>query len=105
MGRIVIAVYRPKPGQEAVLDGLVEGHVAVLREQGLATDRPATVMRAGDGTVVEIFEWVSNEAADSAHANPVVAALWGEFAAASEFLPMNAVAESADMFPHFEAIR
>lgn len=105
MGRIVIAVYKPKPGHEAALDKLVEGHVGILREQGLATDRPVSVMRAEDGTIIEIFEWASLKAIEDAHTNQVVQALWGEFAAASDFLPMNAVPESAGMFPDFEVVR
>ncbi|MFT5080819.1 MAG: hypothetical protein ACI9D0_001900 [Bacteroidia bacterium] len=104
MGRIVIAVYKPKPGQEAVLDKLVEGHVGILREQGLATDRPVSVMRAADGTVIEIFEWASLKAIEDAHTNQVVQGLWGEFAAACDFIPLSAVPEAAGMFPDFEAV-
>lgn len=36
-------------------------------------------MEAGDGTVVEVFEWKSQAAIDSAHTNPEVQRLWKFF--------------------------
>jgi hypothetical protein len=46
VGRIVIAVYRPKPGMEWRLLAVVGRHMPVLRAGGLISDRPAQVMRA-----------------------------------------------------------
>ena len=59
MGEIVVACYKPKPGKEAALDQLMKTHVEILRIEGLATDRKSIVMKAKDGTVVEVFEWKS----------------------------------------------
>ena len=42
---IVIAMYRPKEGKAEALRALVEGHVSLLRERGLATPRAPIVMR------------------------------------------------------------
>lgn len=67
MGRFVIVAYRPRPGREAALDALVEKHVRVLAEERLVTDRVPCVMKAADGTVVEVFEWASAEAIARAH--------------------------------------
>jgi len=39
-------------------------------------------MRTADGTIVEIFEWVSLEAIAGAHENPAVLDLWKRFQAA-----------------------
>lgn len=102
MGRCVIVAYRPRPGQESALAAAVRDHVPLLRAEGLATDRAATVMRAADGTVVEVFEWVSREAIESAHGNPAVQALWSRFAAACEHLPLASLAEARDLFAEFE---
>ena len=79
MGRFVIVAYAPKPGMTDALLAAVRKHLQVLRAENLVTDRPAYVMRAADGTVVEIFEWQSNEAIEKAHSTPVVQALWAEF--------------------------
>lgn len=102
MGRCVIVAYRPRPGQEAALAAAVRDHVPLLRAEGLATDRAATVMRAADGTVVEVFEWVSREAIESAHGNPAVQALWARFASACEHLPLASLAEARGLFAEFE---
>jgi len=77
MGRFVIVAFKPKPGQGEALLAEIRQHVPTLRTEGLATDRPAYVMRAGDGTLVEVFEWVSEEAIQQAHTNPAVGAMWG----------------------------
>ena len=56
LGKIVIACYRPKPGKAAALDRLMKTHVNILRNEGLATDRKSIIIKAGDGTVLEVFE-------------------------------------------------
>lgn len=104
MGRCVIAAYRPRPGHEAALAAAVRDHVPLLRAEGFATDRAATVMRAADGTVIEVFEWVSREAIDAAHLHPAVQALWARFASACEHLPLVSLAEARDLFAEFEAL-
>ena len=61
-------------------------------------------MRAADGTIVEVFEWLSAEAIDRAHANPAVQALWAEFVAACEYLPLANLPEAQQMFAEFEPL-
>jgi quinol monooxygenase YgiN len=102
--RMVIVAYRPKPGKDEVLLSEVRDHVHLLRSEGLATDRPATVMRAKDGTLVEIFEWASPAAIEEAHANPRVQAMWARFAACCEYVPLNSLPEAGGMFAEFETI-
>ena len=100
-GVTVLAVYRPKPGKAAELDRLVAGHLAILRAEGLVTDYPSTVLKSRDGTIVEIFEWVSADAIDRAHANPAVMALWARFGAACDYLPIADLPEAKQMFSPF----
>lgn len=104
MGRFVIAVYKPKPGREAALAAAVGKHLDVLRAEQLVTDRPAYVMRAADGTLVEVFEWRSPEAIERAHANPAVQALWEEFGAVCDYVPLATLAEAQQMFAEFDAV-
>jgi hypothetical protein len=42
-------------------------------------------MRASDGTIVEVFEWMSQEPIASAHNNPVVLGLWKRFEAVRSY--------------------
>jgi quinol monooxygenase YgiN len=65
-GVIVIVAYRPKPGKETDLLELVRNRVPTLRKEGLVTDRKPTIMRARDGTIIEVSEWKSPEAIDAA---------------------------------------
>lgn len=104
MGRIVIVAFRPKPGQQQALLALVAAHWRTLHEQELVTDRPRYAMQASDGTVVEVFEWRSAEAIERAHANPAVLALWSEFEATCDYVPVGTLAEAGRLFSEFDAL-
>lgn len=103
-GVIVIVAYRPKPGQEQQLLELVRNRVPTLRKEGLVTDRVPTMMRARDGTIVEVSEWKSREAIDAAHKNPNVLAMWEKFFSICECVPLKTLAEANEMFAGFEPI-
>ncbi len=104
MSHFVICAFRPKPGKQAELLAVVRDHMPTLRSQGLNTDRPAYVMAAADGTIVEIFEWKSQAAVDEAHRNPVVRKLWDRFEACSDYITLRDLDETAGPFPHFTPI-
>lgn len=98
MGRIVIAAYRPKPGKNAELRELMQSHVPRLRAEGLVTEREPITMEAADGTVIEVFEWVSREAIEAAHSNAAVQVMWGEYAAVCDYVPVAHVKEATQLF-------
>jgi quinol monooxygenase YgiN len=100
----VIVAYRPKPGKERKLLELVRNRVPTLRKEGLVTDRVPTIMRARDGTIVEVSEWKSREAIDAAHKNPNVLAMWEKFSAVCECVPLKTLPEADDMFAGFEPV-
>lgn len=104
MGRFVIAAFRPKPGMEQQLRSVVERHWRILDEQGLVTQRPRHVMQAADGTVIEVFEWRSAQAVDDAHRNVAVRALWADFDAVCEYVPIATLPESQHPFSEFAAL-
>lgn len=104
MSSISVACYRPKPGCEEALLELVRNHLPPLRGEGLVTDRTSIVMRAADGTIIEVFEWVSQEAIAGAHSNPVVLDLWKRFEAVCSYVVPSDVAEFTRMFAHFEPV-
>ena len=104
MGRFVIVAYKPKPGHERGLEAVVAKHLKVLGDEGLITDHPASVMRAADGTIVEVFEWASVDAIAKAHANVAVGALWAEFGAVCDYVPLATLAEAGKMFAEFDAL-
>jgi hypothetical protein len=104
MGRIVIACYRPKPGQREGLRQLVRDHVATLRSRRLVTDRPPITMEGSDGTVVEVFEWVSPASIEAAHQDPSVQEMWGRFNEVCDYIPVSQVAEASLMFSEFSPL-
>lgn len=104
MGRFVIVAYTPKAGKELQLLAAVRKHLKVLRAEQLVSDKPAYVMRAADGTLVEVFEWRSAEAVQQAHSNSAVQTLWAEFGAACDYTPLTKLAETHQMFAEFEAV-
>ena len=103
-GVIVIVAYRPRPGKENQTLELVRGRVPTLRKEGLVTDRVPTIMRARDGTIIEVSEWKSEDAIDAAHKNPNVLAMWNKFFEVCDCIPLNKLSESAEMFAGFEPI-
>ena len=103
-GVIVIVAYRPKSGKERDLLDLVRSRVPTLRNEGLVTDRVPTIMRARDGTIIEVSEWKSHEAIDAAHKNPNVLAMWNKFFAICDCVPLKTLAEAQEMFAGFEPL-
>ena len=103
-GICVIVAYRPKPGQENALLELVRNRVPTLRKEGLVTDRVPIIMRARNGTIIEVSEWKSREAIDAAHKNPNVLAMWEKFFAVCDCVPLNTLAEAEEMFAGFEPV-
>jgi quinol monooxygenase YgiN len=103
-GVVVIVAYRPKPGKEKELLELVRSRVPTLRKEDLVTDRAPTIMRARDGTIIEVSEWKSKEAIDAAHKNPNVLAMWNKFFALCDCLPLKTLPEAEEMFAGFEPV-
>ena len=104
MGLLVMVAYRPRVGMEQRLLELVKEHVPRLRHEQLATDRDPLVMRAGDGTLIEVFEWQSADAIHTAHANAAVQAMWEQFGAACEYETLANLPECQGLFATFEPV-
>jgi hypothetical protein len=104
MGSISVACYKPRPGCEEALLEMVRNHLPPLRAEGLVTDRLPIVMRTKDGTIVEVFEWASQEAIDRAHKNPLVLDLWKRFEAVCWYETPSNLKEFQNMFSPFEPI-
>jgi hypothetical protein len=104
MGRIVIAAYRPKPGRSHALERLMRRHHQRLRGEGLVADRLPALMRASDGTIVEVFEWLSPNAISEVHNSATVQSMWREYAEVSDYVPLAELKESAASFAEFEPL-
>ena len=101
MGRIVIVAYKPKEGKAEALKELMKMHMPILRKQGLVTNRESIVAEASDGTIIEVFEWLSDEAVQRAHADPLVRQKWAEYFAVCDCIPYGNLGEAKQTFPGF----
>lgn len=101
MGRIVVVGYKPKEGKESELEELMKTHLPILRSEGLVSDRESIIMRSEDGTIIEVFEWASKEALESAHNNAKVQELWQAYSLICDYVPVSQVAEFSSMFSEF----
>jgi hypothetical protein len=72
--------------------------------EGLVTNREPTIMRARDGTIVEVSEWKSQEAINAAHKNPNVLTMWNKCFAICDCVALKTLAEAEEMFASFEPI-
>lgn len=104
MGQIVIVAYQPKPGKAEALKNLVKNHVSRLNDEGLVTQREPVIMQTAGGVIIEVFEWLSADAIKMAHSNPVVHKMWGEFAEVCDYVPLNTLPETANLFAEFSAL-
>jgi quinol monooxygenase YgiN len=104
MGKIVIVGYKPKPGKNEALKDLMKTHLPRLKQEGLVTNRESIIMEAEDGTIVEVFEWLSEDAIQNAHKNPAVLQMWGEYAGVCDYVPVGTLAEAGSLFSSFEPL-
>lgn len=102
MGIIVISAYKPREGKAEALKELMRTHLPRLKNEGLVTDRKSIMMEGADGTIVEVFEWQSEEAIKNAHTNPQVLKMWGEYGEVCDYVPIGTVPEAAQLFSSFK---
>ena len=98
MGIIVIACYRPKQGKQAGLKKVVKTHLDILKTENLVTDRSSIICEAKDGTVIEVFEWKSQQHIDEAHGNARVQKMWEEFSKVCDYVPIGNLKEASELF-------
>jgi hypothetical protein len=101
---LAIATYKPKQGKENELMKLVATHLPTLRELGLVTDKPSYLAKSSDGSIIEIFEWASGDAINTAHQHPSVAEIWNKMGLVADFFPISSLPESESPFTGFEII-
>lgn len=104
MSIIVITCFKPKEGKDKELLGVIKDHIPVLNKEGLITDRVCHVMRSADGSILEVFEWKSQEAINNAHTNENVLELWKRFEEVCEYKKLSDLEESKHLFPGFEPV-
>lgn len=104
MGRIVIAAFKPKLGMEEELKRVMADRLPLLRRLGLATDRVNITMRSANGTILDVSEWVDDDAIARAHETPEVLKLWERFEACCDYAKLESLEEIHLDFATFDAV-
>jgi hypothetical protein len=76
-----VARYQVKSGRVDEFLDIIDRHWVTLREIELVTDRDVEVYlgpdrETGGPVVIEIFEWVDEDASGAAHTHPLVSEVW-----------------------------
>jgi hypothetical protein len=76
-----VARYQVKSEQVDEFLDVIDRHWVILRELELVTDRDVEVYlgperETGEPLVVEIFDWVDDDASARAHTHPAVSEVW-----------------------------
>lgn len=98
---ITMAMYQPHEGKEEQLNKVLKTHIKTLEAEELITSREPIRAAAADGTVIEIFEWKSEQAKDAAHESPVVSKVWNEIMEIADIKSLSSLAEADHPFPNF----
>lgn len=104
MSRIVIAAFKPKPGREAELMQVLSVRLPLLRRLGLATGRTNITMKAANGTILDVSEWVDEDSIARAHQTPEVLELWRRFEECSDYVKLTSLGEATHDFATFESV-
>jgi len=101
---LAFAMYRPAPGKKEELQEILKDHIPTLRELGFITDGTAYSLESKDGTLIEVFEWVGEEAKTEAHHHPAIRTIWAKMMDICTFPGMNTLPEAEKGFPGFEVV-
>jgi hypothetical protein len=102
--KMFFALYRPHPGKDAELRQLIAEHVPTLRRLELITDREAVLVKAKDGTYLEICEWRTSNSSTQAHEHPEIAKIWEAMGKIADFPALEGLQEAKQRFPNFEPV-
>ncbi|WP_226536703.1 hypothetical protein [Fictibacillus halophilus] len=98
---ITMALYQPHEGKEEQLNEVLKKHIKTLDAENLITSREPIRAVSADGTVIEIFEWRSEQAKDAAHESQVVMKVWNDIMEIAEIKSLSSLEESKHPFPNF----
>ncbi len=104
MSLIAVSAYKPLPGFDTGFKEILKEHTLALREEGYITDQKVFQMQAVDGTILEVYEWISEQAKVNAHHNPRIVELWSRFYEYSEMVKLMDLMECHEPFATFRGL-
>jgi hypothetical protein len=104
MRHIALILYSPRKDREQELVEMLQNNIPVMRKLGLVTDREQIIARTKDGSILQVFEWKSEDSQDQAMAHPVCQEMWLKVGNISEFQKPAVLAEFNEVFSMFETL-
>jgi hypothetical protein len=101
---LALAMYKPTEGNAEKLKEILKDHIPTLRKYELIADGTAYMVQSADGTIIEVFEWINNEAKNTAHEHPAIRTIWGKMEGICEFPGLQDLPEAKRPFPNFEIL-
>ena len=95
---------RNTTGKDTALLELIKSHLPALRAEGLAGGGPSLCGKAADGEFVEMFCWKSPAAIETAHSNPAVQKMWGEYVEACDYKCIGDAPEAKRLFASYTPV-
>jgi hypothetical protein len=97
-------VYKPYKGKAHELLPAVKASYLDLRKGGYVTLQPPKLMKASEGSVILVFEWVDKPMMALAQAAPVIQEHWMALSKICEFEKAMNLIEFQQPFSEFETI-
>ena len=101
---IAIGAYRVHEGQEELFLEALRQDIATMRDEGLISDWPAMILKAGNDVFLQVVEWADDEAPARSSDNERVMAVWTRKRAHADYLSLSQVPGADRLFPSFEEI-
>lgn len=104
MGMIAIGAYRVHEGRQELFLEALRQDLVTMREEGLISDWPAMILRAGDDVFLQLVEWADEDAPARSTNNQRVMAIWTKKRTLADYLSLAEVPGADRLFPSFEEI-
>ena len=104
MGLIAIGAYRVREGHEELFLEALRQDIVTMRDEGLISDWPAMILKAGSDVFLQVVEWADDSAPARSSSNENVMAIWTKKRNHAEYLSLAQVPGADRLFPSFEEI-
>ncbi len=104
MGMIAIGAYRVHAGRQELFLEALRQDLVTMRDEGLISDWPAMILRAGDDVFLQLVEWADEDAPARSTDNQRVMAIWTKKRTLADYLSLAEVPGADRLFPSFEEI-
>ncbi|MGZ5382911.1 MAG: antibiotic biosynthesis monooxygenase [Acidimicrobiia bacterium] len=104
MGMIAIGAYRVHEGHEEDFLEALRQDIVTMRDEGLISDWPAMILKAGTDVFLQVVEWADDDAPARSSSSEQVMAVWTRKRTHANYVSLSQVPGADRLFPSFEEI-